>query len=225
MPGHVPRTTFGDENHRGGGLPTMTPGSIHEGVSTLDGIDDLTHAEGLSQGAVEPLMTKLGDLSVRELLTHADDLRDLEIITRPENLADIAAFTVGDMNIKQHDVRPETFALHTGFKGAGRRMDFVVGLLGENLGEGVDDILITIHDQDAGAPTHEPVHRDAVTLHELDEIADGYAPVLGTGYAIPPQLAGIEPFAHGSRRDIADFRYLSGSQYIFLEKIHAIPRI
>ncbi len=68
MPGHVPRTTFGDEN-RGteGGLSARTPESIHEGVGTLDGIDDLTHAEGLPQGAVEALMAELGDLSVREL--------------------------------------------------------------------------------------------------------------------------------------------------------------
>ena len=55
----------------------------------------------------------------------------------------------------------------------------------------------------------------AVFLEESDEMLAGDAAVLAAGDAVAAEPAGIEPFAHRPRRDLADLRDLAGGKHFF----------
>ena len=125
------------------------------------------------------------------------------------------------MNVQQHHVGSEALALDPGGKGGSGRADLVVGLLDKDRLKGLDDLLLVVHNQDACGAAHQPIHGDPMVLHELGQAADGNAPVLGAGNPIALELPGVEPLAHGARRDAADLGNFPGRQYIFLKRIHS----
>ena len=61
----------------------------------------------------------------------------------------------------------------------------------------------------------ELAQRHAVFLEELDEMLAGDAAVLAAGDAVAAEPAGIEPFTHRPRRDLADLRDLAGGKDFF----------
>lgn len=87
----------------------------------------------------------------------------------------------------------ESFALDAGLEAGGGDSDLVAGLLDEEFLEDIGDIALFVDDEDAGLAGHDAVEGDAVDFHELDEVIEGDATVLGSGDAIALELAGIEP--------------------------------
>src|SRR5262249_19516202 len=119
----------------------------------------------------------------------------------------------------------EAFGFHAGLEAVDGGADLVVGLLAEDLAENVDDFLFVVHDEDAGLAAGHAVERNAVLLHEADELGDGDATVLGTGDAIALEHARVEPLGDRAGGDIADLGHLAGRQYVFVKRKHSRPRV
>lgn len=167
--------------------------SVHEVVHALDFLDDLTDLEWLLEKAVESLSSELHGLSIGELAAHGDDAGHGEVFGVADGAGDASGLVVPDVEVEEDDVRAEALALEPGGEGGGGDDDFVSGLLDEDLGEDVADVLLIVGDEDAGATRMDPVHGDVVVPHELEEVVDGDAAVLGARNAVALELAGIEP--------------------------------
>ena len=194
-------------------------GSIHDGMGRLDGLDDLSNGEWLSQNAVETTLHKLRSLTVGDATAHRDDSSDLKFFVATDHLAELATVVFGDAELVEHDMRPETFALHTGGEEAVAGVDVEVRLFGKHRGECVDDPLVLITDQNSRATAHQAVHRDVMLPHEGQKVADRDATVLRARNAISLELPGVEPLAHRTAGDVADLRHLAGGEDILVEKI------
>src|SRR5690606_1333327 len=107
------------------------------------------------------------------------------------------------------------FSRDAGSESALGNLDFVLGLIFEDLFEDLDDVLLVIDDHDAGAAGEQVVQRHAMQLHESDELVERDPPVFAARDAIPVQGARVEPFADGPWRDIADLGYLTGGENVF----------
>ena len=112
-------------------------------------------------------------------------------------------------------MRAELLGGDAGGEAALGDLDFVLGLVLEDLLEHLDDVLLVVDDQDARAAGHQPVERHAVLLHEADELVERDPAVLAAGDAVAVQGAGVEPLADGPRGDVADLGDLAGRQDVF----------
>ena len=142
--------------------------------------DDLADGEGFFEEAVESLGAESHGLSVGELAGHGDDAGDGEFVGGAEELGDVVggAGVSCDVEVEEEDMGPEAFALESGLEAGGCGVDLVVGLFGEDIGEGGGDFLVFVDDEDAWFARVHAVEGDVVVFHELDELGDGDASVL-----------------------------------------------
>ena len=97
------------------------------------------------------------------------------------------------MDIDEHDMGAEAFALEPGGEcGIGRR-DLVACLLEQDPLEDIGDLAVGVDNQHAGVAAGDPVHGDVVGLHEAVELGHGDPSVLGAGDPVALELARIEP--------------------------------
>lgn len=166
---------------------------MDECVDPFDLLDDLADLEGLLEEAVEALTSELHGLSVCELAAHGDDPGDGEVFGLADGAGDPTGLIGSEVEIEEDDMGSEAFAFEPRREGGGGDGDLVAGLLGENLGEDVPDVLLIVSDEDAGPTRMDPVHGDVVVPHELEEVVEWDSAILGAGDAISLELAGIEP--------------------------------
>ena len=162
-------------------------------MDPLDLLDDLADLEGLLEEAVEALSSELHGLTVGELAAHGDDSCDGEVFGLADGVGDASGLIGSEVEVEEDDMWTEAFALEPRREGGGGDGDLVAGLLREDLGEDVPDVLLIVGDEDASSTRMDPVHGNVVVPHELEEVVQWYPPVLGAGDAISLELAGIEP--------------------------------
>ncbi len=166
---------------------------MDEVVDSFDFLDDLTDLEGLLEEAVEALASDLHGLAVGELAAHGDDACDGEVFGVSYGAGDARGLIGPQVEIEEDDMWAESLALESGGEGRGGNGDLVAGLLGEDFEENVANVLVKVGNEDTCSTRMDPVHRDIVVSHELEEVVEGDAPVLGAGDAISLELARIEP--------------------------------
>jgi hypothetical protein len=174
-------------------------------------------ANGLLEEALEAHAPQAHRLAIGQLAAHRHDVRHRQLLGLPDELGDALAIQVREVQVEQEHMRLEALALEPGLEGARGDADFVVGLLGENLGERGGDFALVVGDQHAGAPGRDALHGNAMGPHELEQLAHGDAAVFRARDAVALQAARVEPLGDGSRGDIADLGDFTGGQHVFFD--------
>ena len=121
------------------------------------------------------------------------------------------------MHIQQYDMRFELLGSNTSRKAAAGYFYLILGFIFKDFFQNLDDVLLAVyHEQHPRATGHQLVERHAVMLHEPDQLIQRNPPILA---ARNPDSRSkrprIEPFAHGTRRDVTNLRHFTRGQYIF----------
>ena len=132
-------------------------------------------------------MSRPCDFLLGQLAAHGDHLGELKVGVLLHLLGDLRRVDVRQVHVQQDDVGAELLGGDAGGEPALGDLDLVLGLVLEDLLEHLDDVLLAVDDQDAGAAGHQPVERHPVMLHEPDELVERDAAVLAAGDAVAVQ--------------------------------------
>src|SRR5262245_11612041 len=107
----------------------------------------------------------------------------------------------------------EALSLDAGFEAGMGQLVLEIIVFGKDIFDAIDKELLGADDKNFVQPLFlEFAQRHPMFFQELDEMFAGNAPVLASGDAVAAEPAGIKPFTHRPRRDLADLRDLAGGK-------------